>query len=107
MITQEQEQERKGIDIHLPALTNMRKQNIMWGGIFVWSHLIPMGTTNISNEELSKVFKRSKQSIKGYIRDLEDNGLVRRSIINGKRYLTAQNTSKVIDPRLIVTNPLF
>jgi len=105
MITQEQE--RTGINIHDESLLNMSDLKISLQSKLVWFYLIPMGTTNISNEQLSNYFKRSKQSIKGYIRDLEDNGLVRRSIINGKRYLTAQNTSKVIDPRLIVTNPLF
>jgi len=105
MITQEQE--RTSIDIHMESLLNMSDLKIGLQSKMVWFYLIPMGTTNISNEQLSNHFKRSKQSIKGYIRDLEDNGLVRRSIINGKRYLTAQNTSKVIDPRLIVTNPLF
>jgi len=105
MITQEQE--RTGINIHEESLLNMSDLRISLESKLLWFYLIPMGTTNISNEQIGKVFKKSRQSIKGYIRALEDNGLVRRSIINGKRYLTPQNTSKVIDPRLIVTNPLF
>ena len=63
-------------------------ENLSQGAKRLYSILLKLRSTSLTNEDLATELSTSKDMIKGFTRELEREGLIRKEFNRGVRYMT-------------------
>ncbi len=62
--------------------------NISQGAKRLYSILLKLRSTSLTNEELATKLSTSREMVKGFTKELEKEGLIRKEYNRGVRYMT-------------------
>jgi DNA-binding transcriptional regulator GbsR (MarR family) len=69
-------------------MVNEMNENLSQGAKRLYSILLKLRSTSLTNEDLATELSTSKDMIKGFTRELEREGLIRNEFNRGVRYMT-------------------
>jgi DNA-binding transcriptional regulator GbsR (MarR family) len=69
-------------------MVNEMNENLSQGAKRLYSILLKLRSTSLTNEDLATELSTSKDMIKGFTRELEREGLIRKEFNRGVRYMT-------------------